>query len=1079
MNSTDYNDTVNEDFDDDNDTYGVVSKAPRGYIKEESRIAIEQEYIRCVVDLLTEQELMMIADCYGIAHDNSQLPTKAQIQKYLITLKSNECFKLIKNKCQCGKELKLNSVGDHYLDIDHVHNNEQIKYLQEYTRKNKTYLKCGVCTHRIFAKDAYSKIFEHMYHTHKIIQFPGLDEFYFNYYDAQVKHAGDVIKEKSRKNKDQNSEKETTSSFEELLESYKNKQNQRKQSRNNQKTTHQSVDWISKLKKTTSSQNYVSTVLKVLSLDELRVIAMCYGIHENKKHTADNLRRLLLNYNTEIVKNNNDCHKLYRNKCQCGDEIKLTHVLLHYHIKEHEYNEEPIHYLRHDGEKKIYTCNICNKKKFHFKEQDYAKAFEHMYKVHNMIMFPFLIEYDRSNKHKKAKIIQKYYRKLGKRTKNNPDYSQESMNNTVTEEPIETTDTVQQEIPTTPMQRKNKRKGKNPTKKTHEIIERVYSTRNEFDKDDNLIFKKLLKSYKNEQNEGHEESKSDFETSLNNVLKRSKNKKKTIGKKTYRVPQESKSDFEISMKDIKEDSEQPHHNLKPRIKWKNSIKEKKKRSEQKVKQFLQRNNLQTMPTFTRHDTVTVEPTDSATQEIQTTPTQRKHIKHLKKHALTELVKQQTKKFKKNNSKNKNNNTRSKSGGKSFRKFPNNDTVQRHNHNDETENYMTSHPNDHDENYINTVLSLMFTSDPSSKIHYKLSLISRCYGMNSKTTKGMLKDVMYKQNGEHDICVKIIRNKCRCGEEIEYSQLINHYVSKKHTHNKRKQYFLTNVKDTNELKCTLCNDAIFKEDDYKKIFKHMFYHDIITFPVLSFVSKYFEKPSKKLQLTHTETEIIKMKIKQFFNNQTKKRTRRSKLKEALHDDQLLGKDEDRSESVEIDLDIDGTGSQSKKIKKTRQKKSNVEQKTKRIKFDDLPIEEQQQIVKARRARKTQLQWEKRERDRKAAGKSPPKTRKEQNLKPEQLWNAFYDFVQSKGDIDPKNLYCYECYKKNKYKVIKKKNISEHYMKNHDNFKLTFEHHEIKKNDKNKLTNLILESDKYVYPNKSTTSNENHGAIFEMS
>jgi len=431
MNSTDYNDTVNEDFDDDNDTYGVVSKAPRGYIKEESRIAIEQEYIRCVVDLLTEQELMMIADCYRIPHDNSKLPTKAQILKYLITLKSNECFKLIKNQCQCGKELKLTSVGDHYLDIDHVHNNEQIKYLKEYTRKNKTYLKCGVCTHRIFAKDAYSKIFEHMYHTHKIIHFPGLDEFYFNYYDAQVKHAGNVIKEKSRKNKDQNSEKETTSSFEELLENYKNKQNQRRQSRNNKKKTHQSVDWISKLKHTTSSQNYVSTVLKLLSLNELRVIAMCYGIQDNKKHTANHLRRLLLSYNTEIVENNNDCHKLYRNKCQCGDEIKLTHVLLHYHIKEHEYNEELIHYLRHDREKKIYTCNICNKKKFHFKEQDYAKAFEHMYKVHNMIMFPFLIEYDRSNKHKKAKIIQKYYRKLGKRTKNNPDYSQEPMNNSI------------------------------------------------------------------------------------------------------------------------------------------------------------------------------------------------------------------------------------------------------------------------------------------------------------------------------------------------------------------------------------------------------------------------------------------------------------------------------------------------------------------------------------------------------------------------------------------------------------------------------------------------------------------------
>ena len=54
-----------------------------------------------------------------------------------------------------------------------------------------------------------------------------------------------------------------------------------------------------------------------------------------------------------------------------------------------------------------------------------------------------------------------------------------------------------------------------------------------------------------------------------------------------------------------------------------------------------------------------------------------------------------------------------------------------------------------------------------------------------------------------------------------------------------------------------------------------------------------------------------------------------------------------------------------------------------------------------------------------------------------------------------------------------------MKNHDNFKLTFDQHEIKKNDKNKLTNLILESDIYVYPNKSTTSNENDDAIFEMS
>ena len=41
-----------------------------------------------------------------------------------------------------------------------------------------------------------------------------------------------------------------------------------------------------------------------------------------------------------------------------------------------------------------------------------------------------------------------------------------------------------------------------------------------------------------------------------------------------------------------------------------------------------------------------------------------------------------------------------------------------------------------------------------------------------------------------------------------------------------------------------------------------------------------------------------------------------------------------------------------------------------------------------------------------------------------------------------------------------------MKNHDNFKLTFDGHEIKKNDKDKLSNLILESNEYVFPNKQT-------------
>ena len=62
-----------------------------------------------------------------------------------------------------------------------------------------------------------------------------------------------------------------------------------------------SVDWIAKLKQTASSQNYVSTVLKLLSLDELRVIAMCYRIKNIKKHTAEYLRHLLLNYNTKIT----------------------------------------------------------------------------------------------------------------------------------------------------------------------------------------------------------------------------------------------------------------------------------------------------------------------------------------------------------------------------------------------------------------------------------------------------------------------------------------------------------------------------------------------------------------------------------------------------------------------------------------------------------------------------------------------------------------------------------------------------------------------------------------------------------
>ena len=114
--------------------------------------------------------------------------------------------------------------------------------------------------------------------------------------------------------------------------------------------------------------------------------------------------------------------------------------------------------------------------------------------------------------------------------------------------------------------------------------------------------------------------------------------------------------------------------------------------------------------------------------------------------------------------------------------------------------------------------------------------------------------------------------------------------------------------------TLCNDELFKEDDYKKVFKHMYIHEMITFPVLNFVQQYFKKPSKKLSLTHSKTDIIKMKIKQYFQKKTKKQVRKSKIKQALDNDKMLENDEDGSESVEINLDIDGTGSGSKKKKK---------------------------------------------------------------------------------------------------------------------------------------------------------------------
>ena len=139
-----------------------------------------------------------------------------------------------------------------------------------------------------------------------------------------------------------------------------------------------------------------------------------------------------------------------------------------------------------------------------------------------------------------------------------------------------------------------------------------------------------------------------------------------------------------------------------------------------------------------------------------------------------------------------------------------------------------------------------------------------------------------------------------------------------------------------------------------------------------------------------------------------------------------------------------------------------QKPKRIRLKDLPEDEQKRVLAERRAKKTLKQRETRARKREEEGKTP-KTRKQKELTKQELWEHFRTFVKSKGDIPSSDLYCFECYKSNKYKKIKRKNISEHYMKNHNEFKLTFDGHEIKKNDKDKLTDLILKSNKYMYPN----------------
>ena len=103
-----------------------------------------------------------------------------------------------------------------------------------------------------------------------------------------------------------------------------------------------------------------------------------------------------------------------------------------------------------------------------------------------------------------------------------------------------------------PIHRKNKRKGNNPTKKKHEIVEHGYSSRNNFNKDDNLIFKKLLKDYKNDQK--HRRNSVTAEPIDNSV---------------------------------QEHSETPHPNLKG----------KKECSLNKLKTFFETHNLQRIPTF--------------------------------------------------------------------------------------------------------------------------------------------------------------------------------------------------------------------------------------------------------------------------------------------------------------------------------------------------------------------------------------------------------------------------------------------------------------------------------------------------
>ena len=115
-------------------------------------------------------------------------------------------------------------------------------------------------------------------------------------------------------------------------------------------------------------------------------------------------------------------------------KIILSYVLNHYYSQQHEYYGVPENYLGYSASKNMFTCNFClnnNKQNFvHFNEHNYAKAFRHMYKVHKLIMFPFLNEYNKSNRIIKAKIIQKR-----KNQKISPDSTNKT--NPVTEGPMD------------------------------------------------------------------------------------------------------------------------------------------------------------------------------------------------------------------------------------------------------------------------------------------------------------------------------------------------------------------------------------------------------------------------------------------------------------------------------------------------------------------------------------------------------------------------------------------------------------------------------------------------------------------